>query len=151
MQSLHGITIASMEAWIWTTFRGGNGAYLGRINGRNVDHLMLGQRGTPPPADYIRQNRRYWNPWNHLFQNMSEEQKLTPMCGRLKTKARWPEITATYNRWGGMEHRQCPNCIALAAQTNTTYYYQNQLQADDPWAAIAREDRETMPDPVSGM
>jgi hypothetical protein len=152
-----------MQAWVWTSIYGGNGNPIGKINGRETQHLMLIERGTPPPIvplppeqqhdPWTRQNhnyrRRAWYPWGREFAAQTLEAMLTPLCGKLKTQSRQPYLATANN--GGYRNHECPNCIAMAAQAGVTPQYNNLLMQEDPWSLMPREDRMFTVDPVTGM
>jgi len=159
MKALHGITIVGVEAWVWATITGGNGTPLGRVDNLNVSHLTLRERGTPPPMitpgeenQYTRRdNRAYWTPWQGWnLAPQTAEQVLTPLCGRIKSKSRWPNLQFAH---AGRYYTpiECPNCLRIAADQGITPNYMNMLQEKDPWNTQDWQARITNPDPVTGM
>jgi hypothetical protein len=163
MQLLHEIRIAGMQATIWGHAYGSNGRRLGTgADTTRFEHAYPIERGTPPPApatypdlptyeDRIAfNNRYYWLPWRTT--DMTAEERLNPLCGRIQTASRNPRFTTALPPETWLRQRLCPDCQRLAP--NTTFA--NELQRDDPWNEQARtindpRDARMLPDPVTGL
>lgn len=154
MKSLHGITISALEAWVWTAIRGRNGSPLGSINRRQTVHAFLAKRREPPPIvegqrrDY--NTRMYFYPWGRSYTQASSEERLTPLCGRIRSTSRFPGLSAAYGGFMQGEQMECPNCRAAANNLGITIRYMEEVMNNDPWAAISAYDRSTTLDPVTG-
>lgn len=149
MKTLHKIFTGLTEAYIWADMFGGNGARISKFR-----HAMRGQRGTPPPVMVnARYNRRYWAAWGHPFNYMGQdpERILNPLCGRLKSRSRWPMIRIAYppGQWQ-TNIIECPDCTDILATMGEKAVYQYDLIAEDPWSKLNYTEREQTIDPISG-
>lgn len=163
MRSLHGITVGNLEAWVWVNLTGGNGAALGKVNGRIVHHLQLRQRGTPPPMRqengdrYYRDDRLYWTPWqtNRWNDPRTTKEIMNVLCGQIKSASRMPRSQDAYNRtydFDKVDPRACPDCSRVAKEQGIRPYYTTEIVAQDPWNAPEfRYIRGETADPVTGV
>lgn len=145
MTTLHQVRVAITTQLVWGYLRGGNG----RMLGGNLHHAFRATRQTPvQPVGNTR--RRYWGPWGHgVFE---AEDPLTPLCGRLRSNARFPTIMSTYShRWDDTyepPRAACPDCLRLSGGN---IQYLDKVQDNDPWTKLGYEERIITPDPVSGL
>lgn len=138
--NLHSLNMA-VQALIWCQPTGRNGQAIGRA-GEKGYHLYPATRGIPPAIGAVNQGyREYWSPWNTPV----EANPRRPLCGELTTTARDPYLQT----WAWTAN-QCANCARLARVSGTRTGSVNEMNLNDPWAAIPRHLRNTTPDPVTG-
>lgn len=151
--NLHAIIPANPTAAIWLYARGGNGRSITKMG-----HLWIATRGTPPPPGeeapdwggrWWRSQRQNWTPWRPPSYDAGREVLLTPLCGPLKSAARFPQL-GTWGNWN-QQNIRCPNCTTIARGRNLDITTITALRDQDPWLAIPTEERENVPDPVSGL
>jgi hypothetical protein len=144
---LHAIANVGTTATIWAYVMGGNGQPLGRT--LTLAHLYPVTRTPVPARSQLNLARRYYSPWGDMVSRMTTEQRLTPLCGRIRTQARYPRFNtiSEYNNWT----THCPTC-----ERTTTGTYLNVLNTNDPWNIMRNQQYEVpnwweAPDPVTGL
>lgn len=153
MRNLHGIILGQIEGWAWFTMQGGNG----RAIDHGIAHLFHVDRGEPPPIGLDAWHRMHWLPWSIHPTNVR-----TALCGRVKSKSRWPWFYPAYVMTEGrFGHRDagCTDCINAANILGTTPFDINTQQANDPWTIFRNANYQGWggdnnwvhtPDPISG-
>ena len=130
--NLHDLAPKVIRRLVWLYPYGGNGTPLGNTHGA---HLYEVERGAPPPiredlaADpfhHVHYQRRTWQPYD--TRNFTPEQVVNPLCGRIRTRARFPYLG---NAWGAGNCQECLN-RAQGGEPATI----GELQRDDPWQQI---------------
>jgi hypothetical protein len=144
MRMLHDIEPGNISAYIWATIIGANGRTLGGQG--NMAHVFRVERTRPG-----RRERRYWSPWSGVANNLTTEERLTPLCGRIRTRSQYPRLSTIFqtSTW-------ITRCAACQTETNRRGIdatYLDQVSAHDPWQALRRTTPEfwTHPDPVTGL
>lgn len=141
--NLHDIVPTNPTAIAWLTPIGGNGAVAGA---GQYQHLYRIERRPPPPRDTVdprfpwrRNPRQFFDPWNP-----NHTDPRAPLCGRLRTQARQIDMNQ-WAHWNG--NGRCPRCIEL----NLVAEDLHNVRARDPWHQLEWQNRDTTPDPVTGL
>lgn len=150
--NLHAIAQPNPLGALFYFVKGGSGRPI-----TNRCHLFVVQRGTPPPPGairptwagrYWRSSRQTWTPFSTFQNQYDPEFILNPLCGRLKTRSRFPSLQR-YHYW--RNEGKCPDCTAIAQAQNLTFGTLDEVLAEDPWTRIPQEEREEQSDPISGL
>lgn len=170
MRHLHDIRPGAITAWIWANVVGMNGRQIGNPPGANryqvTDHIYQITRSMPPPLppdtemtqyriNTLRDRRRYWLPWSHATSALSNEQRLNPLCGPIRSTSQGPRIYARSE--GQTWHVSCENCMNIAREQNIETQYVQTLSVNDPWYQARHAQNETpidwltFRDPVTGL
>jgi len=135
--NLHTLPPAVTGVYAWQTPTG----MRYRVLGPGTSHLYPIDRGRPPAMGNPMRSRRWWYPYSNLTRG---DDALNALCGRIRSTSRNPHLTETDNG-------ACPGCTLAAHRLGIMPDTISNLRRQDPWTQLNHDERETTPDPVSGL
>jgi hypothetical protein len=154
MRLLHSIRPRMPAVAVWGKLVGRNGRAIDVLphGWEGMRHLWVVERGTPPGAPGNNEShigRRWWQPYVSN-EPQTIEQRLTPMCGRIRSRSTGPRWyrTSSYESPASNPNMYCMDCATLAMNRGLQMVRMADAVMNDPWT---QQGNWMLPDPISGL